>query len=155
VGLSQTSKGDSVRLRFFVTQHVRDAKLLKSLVDYFGCGRFSVRQTTTLHGDFVVTKFSDIQGKIIPFFDKYPLQSAKYLDFLDLKKILLRAGTKNTYLSLTKESLAEIKQIKSGMNKGRKTSNLLSVNISSLRTPGNKRSYSTIISSNDSRVFNS
>ena len=166
VGLSQTSKGGSVRLRFFVTQHVRDCveKLLKSLVDYFGCGSYSVRQTTTLHGDFVVTKFSDIQGKIAPFFVrsmKYPLQSAKYLDFLDFNKVLLLKVGKNTFVSLTKESLAEIKQIKSSaprLNKGRKTSNLLSVNISSseaIRTPGNKRSYSTIISSNDSRVFNS
>jgi hypothetical protein len=150
VGFTKTSKGDSVRLRFFVTQHVRDAKLLKSFVDYFGCGRYAIRQTTTLHGDFVVTKFSDIQSKIIPFFDKHPLQSEKYLDFLDFKKIQLLK--QNTYLSLTKESLDEITQIKSRMNKGRKASNILSVNNS---TPGNKRSYSTIRNHADSGVFNS
>jgi hypothetical protein len=156
VGFTQTSKGDSVRLRFFVTQHARDAKLLKSFVDYFGCGRYSIRHTTALHGDFVVTKFSDIQGKIIPFFDKYPLQSEKYLDFLDFKKIMLLK--QNTYLWLfflkkkKGESLREIKQIKSGMNKGRKISNLLSVNIS---TPSNTRSYSTTRNHDDSRVFNS
>lgn len=118
VRFTKTSKGDSVNLRFLVTQHARDAEVLKSLVDYFGCGRYCVRLSTSLHGDYVVTKFEDIRCKIIPFFDKYPLQSEKYLDFLDFKKIMLLKG--NTYVSLTKESLAEIKQIKSRMNKGRK-----------------------------------
>jgi hypothetical protein len=142
VGFIKTSKGESVRLRFFITQHIRDAKLLKSFVDYFGCGRYSIRHTTNLHGDFVVTKFSDIQSKIIPFFDKYPLKSGKLLDFLDFKKIQLLK--KNTYLSLTKESFAEITQIKSGMNKGRKTYNILNLSGLGLKgRPGNKRSYST------------
>lgn len=149
VRFTKTSKGDSVNLRFLVTQHVRDAELLNSLVDYFGCGRYCVRLSTSLHGDYVVTKFEDIRCKIIPFFDKYPLQSEKYLDFLDFKKIMLLKG--NTYVSLTKESLAEIKQIKSRMNKGRKIKNLLSVSIS---TPGNKRYYSTTINKADQTKFN-
>lgn len=152
----KTSKGESVNLRFLVTQDVRDAELLNSLVDYFGCGRYCVRLSTSLHGDYVVTKFEDIRCKIIPFFDKYPLQSEKYLDFLvgaasaaPLKNIMLLKG--NTRVSLTKESLVEIKQIKSRMNKGRKIKNLLSVSIS---TPGNKRYYSTTINKNDQTKFN-
>ena len=115
------------------------------MVDYFGCGRYCVRLSTSLHGDYVVTKFEDIRCKIISFFDKYPLQSEKYLDFLDFKNIVLLKG--DTYVSLTKESLAEIKQIKSRMNKGAPLVRLrkikkLSVSIS---TPGNKRHYSTTI----------
>ena len=164
--------GESVNLRFLVTQHARDAELLNSLVDYFGCGRYCVRLSTSLHGDYIVTKFEDIRCKIIPFFDKYPLafslpvgsgQSEKYLDLSDFKNIMLLKG--NTYVSLTKESLAEIKRIKSGMNKGRKIKNLLSVSISARRpsasrllwrTGGerNKRHYSTTINKADQTYFN-
>lgn len=145
----KTSKSESVNLRFLVTQHLRDADLLNSLVNYFGCGRSSVRLSSSLHGDYVVTKFEDIRSKIIPFFDKYPLQGEKYLDFLDFKKIMTLKG--NTYVSLTKESLAEIKEIKIRMNKGRKIKNLLNVSIS---TPSNKRHYSTSINKEDKVKFN-
>jgi hypothetical protein len=150
VRLIKTSKGDSVNLRFLVTQHIRDAKLLNSLVDYFECGKYSVRLSTSLHGDFIVTKFDDIKCKIVPFFEKYPLQGEKYLDFLDFKKIMLLKGS--TYVSLTEETLTEIKQIKSCMNKGRKLKSLSNVSIST--SLGNKRNYSTIINKTDQTKFN-
>lgn len=35
---------------------------------------------------FVVTKYQDILDKIIPLFDKYPIQSVKALDYIKLKK---------------------------------------------------------------------
>ena len=66
----------------------------------------------------------------------------------------------NTYASLTKESLAEIKQIKSGMNKGRKIKGARSSRPLSLSAPasfsfsGNKRHYSTIINKADQTCFN-
>jgi hypothetical protein len=72
------------------------------------------------------------------------------LDFLDFKKIQLLK--KNTYLSLTKESFAEITQIKSRMNKGRKTYKIVNVNNS---LPGNKRSYSTTSNLANSGLCNS
>lgn len=184
IRIKRRGLGESVNLRFLVTQHARDAELLNSLVDYFvpafseglrgRCGRYCVRLSTSLHGDYIVTKFEDIRCKIIPFFDKYPLafslpvgsgQSEKYLDLSDFttKNIMLLKG--NTYVSLTKESLAEIKRIKSGMNKGRKIKNLLSVSISARPTPlfalkkrvggeRNKRHYSTTINKADQTNFN-
>jgi hypothetical protein len=33
-----TKSGTQVRLRFELAQHIRDEQLIKSLVDYFGCG---------------------------------------------------------------------------------------------------------------------
>ena len=32
-------------------------------------------------GNFIVRRFSDIDGKIIPFFDKYQIEGVKALDF--------------------------------------------------------------------------
>lgn len=65
---------------------------------------------------FSVTKFKDIEEKLVPFFDKYPLEGAKsfdYADFREVAKIIKEKG------HLTEEGLQQIQKIKSGMNKGR------------------------------------
>lgn len=59
--------GKQVALRFQITQHGRDEQLMRSLVNYLDCGNATVRSDNTAI-DFVVTKFSDIENKIIPFF---------------------------------------------------------------------------------------
>lgn len=118
--LKKSSKGGSVGFRFLVTQQVRDAELLKSLENYLGCGKYSIRsqQSSPMSGDYLVTKFNDIKYKIIPFFDKYPVYGEKSLDFSDLKQVLL---LKESNKSLTKEILEKIQSIKSlrVMNDGR------------------------------------
>lgn len=114
--IKNSSKGGSVGFRFLVTQHIRDAELLKNLVNYLGCGKYYIRPLRPLYGDYLVTKLNDIKDKIIPFFDKYPIQGVKFFDFSDLKKVMLLREKNN---SLTKEGLDKIKQIQSGMNKGR------------------------------------
>jgi hypothetical protein len=71
-------QGMQIRLRFQITQHSRDAALLRSLREVFGCGNYCADSE---HGNFAVTKFSDITEKIIPFFEKYPLVGSKRKDF--------------------------------------------------------------------------
>jgi hypothetical protein len=69
---SSTHKlGLQVKIRFSLTQHYRDNELIKSLITYLGCGNVEVH-TERLAVNFVVSRFSDITEKIIPFFDKYP-----------------------------------------------------------------------------------
>lgn len=81
IGESKTHKlGGRVMLRFQITQHSRDALLMGSLVNYLGCGSNYPRSNAV---DFIVTKYSDIEGKILPFFSQYPLIGAKALDYAD------------------------------------------------------------------------
>ena len=112
-----SSKGGSVGFRFLITQHIRDAELLKSLVNYLGCGKYYLRAHRPMYGDYLVTRLNDIKDKIIPFFDNYPIKGVKSCDFQDFKQVMLLKENLNPHL--TKEELAKIKQIKSGMNKGR------------------------------------
>jgi LAGLIDADG endonuclease len=56
-----------VQLYFKITQHSRDIELMKSLVSYFECGRY-VHPNNKNHIDFIITRFSDITEKVIPFF---------------------------------------------------------------------------------------
>jgi hypothetical protein len=66
--------------------------------------------------NFVVTKFRDILGKIIPFFQKHPLHGIKSLDLRDFSAVAKIMEDKS---HLTLEGLKKIKSLKSGMNTGR------------------------------------
>jgi hypothetical protein len=113
---SSTRKlGFGVQCVFYITQHIRDAELINSFNKYFGCGRYRPG-TGQDWGNFIVTDFSDITDKIIPFFKKYPLHSIKSLDFLDFCRAVEIVKAK---AHLTPEGLEEIRRIKEGMNRGR------------------------------------
>jgi hypothetical protein len=78
---SATKTGYLVNLRFQLSQHLRDEKLLKSFIDYFGCGQYYPSKGTHIRGDFVVTKLSDILKIIIPFYLNNPIIGLKAYDF--------------------------------------------------------------------------
>jgi hypothetical protein len=72
--------GSRVVLLFVVTQHIRDQLLLKSLVDFFGCGQtYSYKDYT----EFRCQSFKDNYEKILPFFNKYLIIGVKSKDFED------------------------------------------------------------------------
>jgi hypothetical protein len=62
------------------------------------------------------SKLVDINNSIIPFFNKYPLEGNKKLDYLDFCRA---AELINAKVHLTSDGLEKLRQIKSGMNKGR------------------------------------
>lgn len=102
-----------VLLRFKLTQHLRDEQLMRSLVDYLDCGKIYVNVGSV---DFILTKFSDITNKLIPLFEKHPIQGIKYLNYLDFLKV--GELIKND-LHLTGKGIKLIRKIKAGMNLGR------------------------------------
>jgi hypothetical protein len=105
--------GAQVKLRFSISQHARDQELIQSLKEYLDCGNYyphSNRDT----GEFVVTEFSDIVEKIIPFFNKHQIEGVKALDFVDFCKV---AELMSKQAHLTPEGLEEIRKIKAEKNK--------------------------------------
>jgi len=100
-------------LEFILTQHSRDKELFEFFIKYFNCGRIYTAGKTT---NFIVSSFKDINAIIIPFFQKYPLQSVKTLDYIDFCRVALLIET-NAHL--IREGIDKIKNIKNGMNKGR------------------------------------
>lgn len=107
--------GYRVQLRFRITQHERDIKLMKSIITQLGSGSI-YKYPKVPAVSITLVKFSDITNIIIPFFNKYPLLGVKLYDYLDWCKIhnLMNDGS-----HLTPEGLNIIRNIKSGMNKGR------------------------------------
>lgn len=108
-----------ISLRFIIAQHIRDEQLMKCLVKYLACGQVSV-QSGGSGVYFVVAKFSDIKDKIIPFFDTYPIWGSKAMDLMDFCKVSELIKEKALASRLTKEGTEQIREIKSGMNTGRK-----------------------------------
>lgn len=70
----------AVNLIFTISQHVREEQLIKSFIEYLGCGKFYLNKEAVY---IRVTKFSDIYDKILPFFKSYPIIGVKALDFQD------------------------------------------------------------------------
>lgn len=114
---SNTSRiGYSVQLRFRISQHSRDAKLIDLLKKYFNSGVLEKHTKFSLI-TLVVVKFSDITDKIIPFFEMYPILGIKKRDYSDWCKV---ARLMNENVHLTRDGLDLIRKIRSSMNKGRK-----------------------------------
>lgn len=110
---NKNSSKKYVTLKFQLVQHIRDLNLIKSLEEYFGCGRVETRKDLAY---YVVTVASDVFYKIVPFFNNYPLQGVKQENFEDFSKIVSLIKNKE---HLTESGLDKIKQIKSRMNKQR------------------------------------
>jgi hypothetical protein len=102
----------NISLNFSITQHTRDKILLKSLINYLGCGR-NYESKNRNEAYYIITTFSDIIKNILPFFEKYPLIGCKKKDYMDFVKVAKLIESKN---HLTNEGLEKILKIKSNMN---------------------------------------
>lgn len=73
------------RLLFEVEMIIDDLPLLEGLREFLGCGKIYIlnyeRYGWRPHAKFAVKSLKEIQGKVIPFFLKYPLQGKKKKDF--------------------------------------------------------------------------
>jgi len=108
------SLGYRIRLKFIISQNVRDVMVIKGLKDYFNCGDVILDSQNMSH--YVIRKTSNTSDLILPFFAKYPLQSTKSADFADFCEV---ANIIKNKAHLTQEGLERINRIKSGMNRGR------------------------------------
>ena len=116
-------------LRYSINLNIRDAEVLKGLVSYFSHfnkpntevkvklnpeNQYVSKSNNTV--SLAITKISELMEVIIPFFEEYPIQGLKSLDFADFKKVALMVVSKE---HLTIEGLNKILEIKLNMNKHR------------------------------------
>jgi hypothetical protein len=87
---------------------------MERIVTYLGCGGVNKRNTDAV--DYKLNKFELLNNVVIPFFQKYPLQSAKYLylfSFVEAASIIQNKSARQW----TEEQFNNIKSIQSKMNK--------------------------------------
>lgn len=102
-----------MQLEFNITQHNRDELLMKSIIEFFGCGNIQRYNNACVYR---VTNVPNLTEKIIPIFKKYPIYGEKSKDYFDFCKVLEMIALKK---HLTREGLEQIRKIKTGMNTGR------------------------------------
>ena len=119
-----TNIGYRVSLLYSFHLHIRDLDVLKGLATYFSSKsknlisnekKVSISEDKSVH--LQITKFTDINEKIIPFFEKYPIEGVKSLDFEDFKKVCKLIENKK---HLTPLGIKAILDIKLNMNQNRK-----------------------------------
>jgi hypothetical protein len=106
--------GIQVQLQFSITQHIRDADLMRSLVDFFGAGIVVPDGPTKVQ--YRIRRFADLEQSLFPLLDEYPLMTQKRLDAEAFRKVhaLMKDGR-----HLTPDGLDEIRAIKNTMNRAR------------------------------------
>ena len=103
-----------VRLIFEIELRGDDEAILREIQTVLGCGniyrleyeRYAKWQP---HVKLKVSNFPDISQKIIPFFQRYPLQAKKRLQF---EKFCLAAGLIKRKQHLTPEGIEKIRALK-------------------------------------------
>jgi LAGLIDADG endonuclease/NADH-Ubiquinone oxidoreductase (complex I), chain 5 N-terminus len=108
--------GYRVQLRFRISQHSRDIRLMEKIVEYFGSGKiykYSGKSAVSLS----IVDFTDITNIIVPFFKKNSIIGIKLYDYLDWCKIHSLMLNRS---HLTVEGIISIREIKLAMNTGRK-----------------------------------
>ena len=68
-------------------QHKDRVELLERVAEFFRCGKIRSKGPQSSVMTFAVERTQDIIEKVLPHFDKYPLQSTKQLDYLKFREI--------------------------------------------------------------------
>ena len=104
----------SVRLYFQIGLHLKDEKILNLIQSTLGVGKVYKSKSRPDSVELQVSSFKDMSA-IIEFFDKYPLITQKWTDFLLFKKAYELILNKQ---HLTIEGLIKLVEIKALINKG-------------------------------------
>ena len=143
VGLCEAESNFLIRIRrnekkevsgfefiFRIALHQDDKKVLEYIKDVLGSGRLNTERSTLV---FTISKLSDIETILIPLFDEFPLNTTKYLDYLNFKKAFFIFRNRESTLSL--QDYSSIIKLKDSMND--KRVNFISPESHSIKITGN------------------
>ncbi len=71
-----------------ITQHVNNKLLLEAILNYFSIGTVTSLTSKPNENTYVVSNKEDLNKKIIPFFEKYPLYGLHSISFLKWKYVV-------------------------------------------------------------------
>ena len=120
--------GYQVAHEFVITQGEKSLQALQRIKDFFGVGQVHINRRVDKHREpmyrYVVRRRDDLIEIIIPFFMKYPLQTAKQLDFMKFRQCVEIMNLKR---HLTREGVVEISKIVETMNRQKSKQSLVGI----------------------------
>lgn len=110
--------GLEIRPSFTVGQHKSRSKVLSLFKDTLGCGKIRPHITSRYRDNlcFEVEKQGDLLKSVIPFFDKFQLQSQKKEEYITFRKVLYMLHDGEDF---TLEGTTKIVKLRSKMNSGK------------------------------------
>jgi hypothetical protein len=86
------TRGWQVHPVFHVYQHVSHRAVLEELVRFFSCGRIRLKGPSSNVGTYAVDSLSDVETRIIPFFEDHPLvvKGADFRAFAEIVRSMRR-----------------------------------------------------------------
>ena len=101
---------------FRITLHRDDKKVLEYIKNTLGCGRLNTERDVII---FSISQLKDIETVLIPLFDKFTLNTTKYLDYLYFKKAFFMFRDRKSSGLTSQELNLNILNLKEGMNSKR------------------------------------
>ena len=125
---SATQPAINVAHRFVVVQGERSRPCLEELRRFFGVGRIFVNRRHDNHRQHLlqyhVSKRADLLDRIIPFFQRFPLQTSKRYDFETFAKCMEIVETGR---HLTRAGLVEMAELAETMNHRKPRTDLIRI----------------------------
>ena len=112
---TKSKLGWRVQAIFVIELHVKDVQLLYQIQTFFGGVGTVINSSIRKVSRYTIVGIKDINNKVLPHFDKYPLQSEKDIDLKYWKDCIIIMTSKG---HLTQEGIEEIISNKTAMNKG-------------------------------------
>ena len=113
-----TKSGVQIFPEFVVTQGAKSLAALEGLQSFFKCGKIYENRRSDNHREnlyrYCVRSFKDLEDKIIPFFEKHPLKTAKKHDFLVFCEVMVLIKNK---IHLSSEGLEKIRTLAATTNR--------------------------------------
>jgi len=115
-----------IRPSFSISQNKKSRGVLFRIRDYFGCGSIRVSRKDNTY-KYEVRSVGELFSKVVPHFEKYPLQTEKKRDFYALKKVIEIMHNKQ---HTTPEGLRQIFEIltRIATQKGKRIYNIKKLN---------------------------
>jgi len=118
-----TRFGKQIFPEFVITQGAKSLMILHKIRDYLNCGSVVRNRRYDNHNEdiyrYCVRRISDLQTKVIPFFNEFPLRTHKYRDFLIFERVVGMMAEKK---HLTDKGWGKILLLASKMNRRKKRS---------------------------------
>jgi hypothetical protein len=115
---STSKSGKQIFPEFVITQGMKSLDVLEDIRTFFDCGSLVINKRHDNHREhlvkYCVRSIPDLRIHVIPFFEEFPLKTAKRNDFEIFKKIIRLMSDKK---HLTESGFLKIKELAEGMNR--------------------------------------
>jgi hypothetical protein len=102
------AKYNKLIFTYKITLIYQNTQLLHKIKSYLGCGRI-VKDKSNRYVSYVLTDKNNIINKLLPIFDKYPLFTSKYFNYLKFKEAINISNYSNMNNSDKIKLISEIK----------------------------------------------